>query len=46
MVRVFRGTCVGSLCLLVCRDSVGCICVCVCVYVRVPAHAHVQAAVD
>lgn len=28
---VFKGTCVGSLCLLVCRGSVGCICVCVCV---------------
>lgn len=26
---VFRGTCVGSLCLLAGRDSVGCICVCV-----------------
>ena len=26
---LFRGTCVGSLCLLACRDSVGCICVCV-----------------
>ena len=35
MVRVLRGTCVGSLCLLVCRDSVGCICVCVCVCVCV-----------
>ena len=34
MVRVLRGTCVGSLCLLVCRDSVGCICVCVCVCAR------------
>lgn len=42
---VFKGTCVGSLCLLVCRGSVGCICVCVCVCC-VPAHAHVQAAVD